>query len=80
MDRLRDPAALGGVDRPTTAKRTSTLAGPSCNVLSTLSVECSNRMGIADRHVDDAGRERQASAASARPGDRKMFDPRWFPQ
>ncbi len=30
-------------------------------------------MRIADRHIDDAGRERQASAASARPGDRKMF-------
>ena len=43
-------------DTPATAKRTSTLAGPSCNVLSTFSVECSNRMRIADRQVDDAGR------------------------
>jgi len=32
-------------------------------------------MRIADRPIDDAGRERQASAASARPGDRKMFGP-----
>ena len=36
-------------------------------------------MRIADRHIDDAGRERQASAASARPGDRKMFGPQMVP-
>ena len=36
-------------------------------------------MRIADRHIDDAGRERQASAASARPGDRKMFNPEVVP-
>ena len=36
-------------------------------------------MRIADRHIDDAGRESQASAACARPGDRKMFGPEVVP-
>jgi hypothetical protein len=36
-------------------------------------------MRIADRHIDDAGRERQASAISARRGDRKMFGPEMVP-
>ncbi len=35
-------------------------------------------MRIADRHID-AGRKRQASAASARPGDREMFGPEMVP-
>jgi hypothetical protein len=36
-------------------------------------------MRIADHHIDDAGREPQASAASARPGDRKTFGPEVVP-